>query len=780
MIRKLTRRRLLAGSAAMAASAAAIGALPRLPAARAEAAARTNHALLVAVTIYPELPERTWLIGPNNDARLARHFLLGQEGVPFAEENVRVLADGIDEFEVAGSPTLANIRSELDALADRVRAGDFVYLQFGGHGTQQVAIDPSTEPDGMDEVFLPADTGRYDRELKANPNVLRDFEIGERLQKIRDAGAFVWVVFDCCHSGTMTRAIELEDEVERRLEPSDLGIPPEDIAAAVAAAAGGAASRSLAADADERQNMLGIEGSFSDPETTRSAAEEGAVVPGGMVAFFAAQTVETTPELPLPRGAEDARRLGLFTFTLFSRIADNPSATYRQLADGIIQSYAGQNRTKPTPLFEGDLDARVFGTTPEPRIAQWPIRVRGAGIEIPAGSVHRLSAGAKLAIVPEPTSGDDEALGYVEVVRAQSLSSAVRPIDHNGIPALAPAAIPAGGFARLVELAVDLEMTVALAPADTHGERARAVNDLVAAIAADQSLPMNLNIVEPGRSADLALAVMSERDVLSRTADEVKDGAAAFSSEGAASPAPRLWLLPPSLRLSLQPGRRAPSIDLAAGGGRQPADAGGGSLPAGLGETLADNLLMIYRAVSLSRIALASDYRPDEFDVRFRIVRMPSGEAEYIDPTQVPIVHPDDEVHLEASNDYNRPVDINVLYVGSDYSITHMVAERLHPRSKLDLGLFYFTPDSFGIERMVVVLSEGEAITATQDLSFLAQPGVRQLSRSVGDGPPSFMDLVTDLGMAPPTRAAAPLAGRGNAGSRGSVLVFPMENAPRA
>ena len=32
-----------------------------------------------------------------------------------------------------------------------------------------------------------------------------------------------------------------------------------------------------------------------------------------MVAFFAAQTIETTPEMPLPKGNAGAERFGLFT-----------------------------------------------------------------------------------------------------------------------------------------------------------------------------------------------------------------------------------------------------------------------------------------------------------------------------------------------------------------------------------------------------------------------------------------------------------------------------------
>ena len=53
---------------------------------RAFAAARTYHALLVACTDYPNLPQKNWLIGPKNDAALVRDYLLKQtpEPVKFA------------------------------------------------------------------------------------------------------------------------------------------------------------------------------------------------------------------------------------------------------------------------------------------------------------------------------------------------------------------------------------------------------------------------------------------------------------------------------------------------------------------------------------------------------------------------------------------------------------------------------------------------------------------------------------------------------------------------
>ena len=79
---------------------------------------------------------------------------------------------------------------------------------------------------------------------------------------------------------------------------------------------------------------------------------------------------------------------------------------------------------------------------------------------------------------------------------------------------------------------------------------------------------------------------------------------------------------------------------------------------------------------------------------------------EPLQAASVPRVSPGDEVHVLAKNQSTKLVDINVLYVGSDYSITHIVAERLVAGATLEEGLLAFTDTSFGMERMIAVLTE--------------------------------------------------------------------------
>lgn len=151
-------------------------------------ASAANHALLVAATSYPNKQQA--LVGPRNDARLMRTVLL-QRG--FAADKIQMLADGVPE---AGMPTRAAILAALDDLAKRVDAGDFVYLHFAGHGSQQPVrnLAGNFEPDGRDEIFLPIDIGLWDGQTGAVKNAITDDELGERITAIRNRRAFVWAL----------------------------------------------------------------------------------------------------------------------------------------------------------------------------------------------------------------------------------------------------------------------------------------------------------------------------------------------------------------------------------------------------------------------------------------------------------------------------------------------------------------------------------------------------------------------------------------------------------
>ncbi|PCJ87342.1 MAG: peptidase C14, partial [Hyphomicrobiales bacterium] len=303
------------------------------------ASAATNHALIVGVSEYPNLDKKFWLNGPRNDADLVRNYLMSNQLIAFDAGNIITLADGL---EGAGNPTLAAIREAFGQLQNTIQSGDFVYLHFSGHGSQAPALKPEEELDGLDELFLPADIGLWQDGVDAVENALVDDELGRLIDGLRAKGASVWAVFDSCHSGTVTRGIGKttpgDEEVSRKLPTEALGIPDTAMA-----------------NLEVTQTRGG-----NSPVESSALIDSSGDGDGIFVAFYAAQTNQTTPEMNLPPNDPDRKPHGLFTYTLFEALAQNPDLSYRQLGQEILRRYTVNYRVQPTPLFEGDLDAAVF------------------------------------------------------------------------------------------------------------------------------------------------------------------------------------------------------------------------------------------------------------------------------------------------------------------------------------------------------------------------------------------------------------------------------------
>jgi len=281
------------------------------------------------------------LTGPVNDVRLVSDMLVDQ--FRFSTEDIVVLSEERGSADLR--PLKQNIVRELEELAEQASTDDQVVIYFSGHGTQQPDDDADSkedlEPDGMDEVFCPADVlVSTFGDSTSIPNGLSDDELRKYTGDIRASGASIRLVVDACHSGTAVRG----NRVYRQLRPEQM-LPAESIAAARRRAA---RTRSVSS---ETSGMDGAEG-------------------GGLIAFYAAQPHEPTFETEMPFGDEDAVSAGSFTYTLVSVLAaSNSNMTYSELAQRIHDQYVLMGLVSPTPLIEGiDRDREVLGEH------QWPDR----------------------------------------------------------------------------------------------------------------------------------------------------------------------------------------------------------------------------------------------------------------------------------------------------------------------------------------------------------------------------------------------------------------------
>lgn len=153
----------------------------------------TKRALLVGINRYqnPKVPPT---LGAEEDAEETKRVLIENYG--FHEADV-VLLNG-------SKATAQRIKDEFRRwLIEGTKPGDQVFFLYAGHGTQ---VDDEngdeakrTPGDLMDEALAPFDV------MTTEKNVITDDELGLLINQL--SGRMAVLVFDSCHSGTVSRSI---------------------------------------------------------------------------------------------------------------------------------------------------------------------------------------------------------------------------------------------------------------------------------------------------------------------------------------------------------------------------------------------------------------------------------------------------------------------------------------------------------------------------------------------------------------------------------------------
>jgi hypothetical protein len=668
----------------------------------ATSAARENYAVLVGVNNYTNLDRQYQLQGPVNDVALMRSVLRTRG---FAEDNILILADGIGGAQV---PTRHGIMQAIAMVTERAKRGDFVYLHFSGHGSQQpedvTRTDRSHKPDGMNEIFLPRDIGTWTERDTSISNAIVDFEINAVVTALRNRGVFVWAVFDSCHSASMARGAALEDVRFRQVDPLALGVPINRIEKAM--------RDSAALRAGSREGVY--ESPLGAPlKLNRDAA--------GFVAFYAAQTSETAPEMPLPSDASDRKRQGLFSFTLAQAIEQNGSISYRQLRDFVLHRYAALGYLSTTPLIEGtDLDAPIFGDANVKRVQQWAISLVDGQVRLPAGAIQDISDGALFAIVADPVQPDAQAIGYlqagtVKVFETSLVGTPRRPAAGKGGIALSPDALPKGSYARLLQSSPNFSLTVATPPiATSEGLDESRMRKIIQQLQASPPGGLRVIWVAPDLPADLRLSFGAL-------------GAPKSKRDGG-----RLWLLPPTGELIASGPSRSHSIELA-------------QSDADLSAKLQDRLRRISRYVNLLRVCAQMPVGTSsvaDAQVQAVVTRAHGTESVPLPDGVLPKLYADDIVEFKIRNNGPKAADVTLLFLDSQYGITAMYPEagrlnRIEPGGDDRLKV-QINADTVGIERMLVISVAAEPNQPNSDFSFLQQ----QTLATRRGGPSSPLDAL--------------------------------------
>ncbi|MEG3640342.1 caspase family protein [Magnetococcus sp. PR-3] len=675
-----------------------------LPVVASPVLAGQKHALLVGVSQYDNLPKHLQLNGPANDVQLMHNLLLERGFIP---ERIKVLADGVKGAD--NRPTRAHILSALQQLAKDAQHDDFVFLLFGGHGSQApvTAGKGAEEADGLNEIFLPIDSGQWDGTQGTVSNALLDDEIAQSIYQIRNRGAFVWAVFDTCHSGTMTRGMTTPYEKDRKVDPVlDLGMDATLFRQAQSQHVGGSDAPSM---------------------SEKAALSKSA---GGYVAFFAAQTSEVTPERQLPYGDPNKQPYGLFSYTLSQLLHRNGGLTYRQLAQRILHDYA-MNRESTTPLFEGGsfLDAPVFGLKPGEWQREWRVQLDAGTWLMQAGSLHQVGQGSVVALYPTPAAKEEALLGYAQVEMAQITRSHLQPIAHAGLNKPQLSTIEGRPYyARLVSrpMALTLKVAAPLAPLGSVGH-------LMAAVTSLQENPpdtMQLQWVKPQQGADIQL--------------HIEDG--------------KLWFLPPGgVRHVKESHMQSHAIT------------GQGSIEQ-LREKVVTSLTSMAKVIQLLRLGDIMTDQPG-YQARVEVVghhspvkrhglnaaqeqaiqgyldheacaKLPLDQGTPFAFERVATLRNCDQITLAVENPTDRAVDVTILFVDAAYGVTTLFPQDGGP-NRIEAGgrltvlepTFYSTyaddhgkPSlSIGQEQLIFLAVAAQPNAPQTDFSFLQQESLTLL-----------------------------------------------------
>lgn len=685
------------------------------------------RALLVGVSDYPALAGKN-LKGPREDvARMAAE--LARRGL--SPSDIVVLTESDDPKRL---PTRQRILDELASLARTAKPDDYIIVMMAGHGSRVPvpANSPIQEPDGLFEVFLPRDVSGWDDRANGGAgdvvNAIKDHEIRAMVDQMVDKGAFVWAIFDACHSATLVRG---GDVVLRQVEPTDLRIPQQRVA-----------------DAERRARV--------NPK--RPGRSDAVADKGRAVFFYAAQTTEQAPEMQLPREVPGSPVQGLFSFSVIRALESGVPMTYRQLSQYVLMYYAATPEARSvTPAFSGGrgLDAPVLGSQAT-AVQQWPL-VRDASTykmkpEIKAGVLAQVRPGATFALFKTALDTDALALGQAVVVRAGVSEAKLAVLDSRGVPNESLPLPEGAAVARLVKGVTDFSIAIA-----TDLQRCAAPCVFVPALAelGKSGVPgVSARWAAAGEAADLALRA---------------DGR-------------RLWLQPagldPAQECRSRKGTEAQQCVQRLERMYVHIDAEASAETANVREAIATALHRAARATNLMRIArdqvsasatqrLVVSVTPLGAAKSSGAISRRPGAATFKQGTQVRV----DIRNEPGTGGRRRAMDVTALWIDSKYGIGALWPlggdyNRIESGTTLSFEVNIDQGDqaTLGTEFLAIIGVEAEPHTSQQEFTFLAQPASAQdwskvTIRGDGDARALFVDagfanFQTRSGSAPPPAPA--------------------------
>jgi hypothetical protein len=287
-------------------------------------------------------------------------------------------------------PTYRNIYQAFTTLAQQVQPGDQVYFQYSGHGGRTRTMFPDLkQADGFDEAIAPLDIGK-----PGDPwaRYLRDVELHTLIEQLKAKDVRLTMVFDCCHSGGITRGDVAVTGVKARglSAPDESTMPPSD---------------SLLGDLTALTTGWG-----AGSTATRSVQTETSWLfePKGYTLFSACRSNESAFEAVF----QDGESNGALTYWLLDTLNKaGPRTTWQMVADRVGAKVHGQFE-RQTPMLQGEGDFVVFGADRWQR--QFAVGVRkveasSGRVLLSAGEAQGVGIGSEFGIYAHDTEDFDQA-----------------------------------------------------------------------------------------------------------------------------------------------------------------------------------------------------------------------------------------------------------------------------------------------------------------------------------------------------------------------------------
>jgi hypothetical protein len=283
--------------------------------------------------------------------------------------------------------TKSGIEKALRELVERAQPGDTIVMLYAGHGA--VVVDETyEEADGLSGCIVPIDAPDY-KSHDFSSRIIRDSFmeeiLAELVKKVRSQGkeGSILFVFDCCHSGSMSRGELLADEKIR----SARGVY------------------------DFMRSMVNIPAGKEIQIRPHKAGSSGWIT------------------LSACKESEEARDNPSFSKTIVT-VLEDPRLTATSTFGDLMQLIGGAKlMEKQTPQCEGDINLPVLGGTAQPRTPSIKIThsfLDSGGtlfLELDKGTLSGITPGSVISVFTFGTtspSQKDRKLGDAIIEREDS------------------------------------------------------------------------------------------------------------------------------------------------------------------------------------------------------------------------------------------------------------------------------------------------------------------------------------------------------------------------